>query len=132
MDKEETIMKKLIAIVLCIALALAFTGCGKKSETLKVGASVTPHAQILAIAKDILAAKDITLDVITVTDYVTPNEMVESGDVFANYFAHQPYQDDFNAQNGTHIVTIAGIHVEPMALYGGKQTDLAALGIAAE
>ena len=98
--------------------------------TITVCGTPVPHVEVLNIAKDILAAKDITLDVITVTDYVTPNEMVEAGDIFANYFAHQPYQDDFNAQNGTHIVTIAGIHVEPMALYGGKQTDLAALGIA--
>ena len=100
--------------------------------TITVCGTPVPHVEVLNIAKDILAAKDITLDVITVTDYVTPNEMVEAGDIFANYFAHQPYQDDFNAQNGTHIVTIAGIHVEPMALYGGKQADLAALGTAAE
>ena len=59
-----------------------------------------------------------------------PNSVVEAGDVFANYFAHQPYQDNFNAENGTHLVTIAGVHVEPMALYGGKQADLTALGIA--
>ena len=63
---------------------------------------------------------------------MTPNEFVENGDVFANYFAHQPYQDSFNAGNGTHLVTIAGIHVEPMALYGGQQADLAKLGIAAK
>ena len=100
--------------------------------TITVCGTPVPHVEVLNIAKEILAAKDITLDVITVTDYVTPNEMVESGDIFANYFAHQPYQDDFNEQNGTHIVTIAGIHVEPMALYGGKQADLAALGTAAE
>ena len=82
------------------------------------------------IVLSFLAEKGITLDVKEVTDYVTPNEFVENGDVFANYFAHQPYQDSFNAGNGTHLVTIAGIHVEPMALYGGKQADLAALGIA--
>ena len=62
-------------------------------------------------------------------DYVTPNTMVDAGDVFANFFAHLPYQDDFNAQNGTNIVSIAGVHVEPMGLYAGKQADLAALNI---
>lgn len=101
-----------------------------KGVTISVAATPVPHVEVLQIAAEILAAKDITLDIITVTDYVTPNEFVESGDVFANYFAHQPYQDNFNEGNGTHLVTIAGIHVEPMALYGGQQTDLTALGIA--
>ena len=101
-----------------------------KGTTISVAATPVPHEEVLKIAAEILAEKDITLDIIVVTDYVTPNEFVESGDVFANYFAHQPYQDNFNAGNGTHLVTIAGIHVEPMALYGGQQSDLAALGIA--
>lgn len=98
--------------------------------TITVCGTPTPHVEVFNVAKEILAAKGITLDVQTVTDYVTPNLMVEAGDVFANYFAHQPYQDNFNEENGTHIVTIAGIHVEPMALYGGKQADLTALGAA--
>ena len=99
-------------------------------KTITIAATPVPHVEVLKIATEILAEKGITLDVKEVTDYVTPNEFVENGDVFANYFAHQPYQDSFNAGNGTHLVTIAGIHVEPMALYGGKQADLAALGIA--
>ena len=101
-----------------------------KGTTISIAATPVPHVEVLAVAAEILAEKGITLDVKEVTDYVTPNEFVENGDVFANYFAHQPYQDSFNAGNGTHLVTIAGIHVEPMALYGGQQTDLAALGIA--
>ena len=60
---------------------------------------------------------------------MTPNTIVNDGDAFANFFAHSPYQEDFNAQNGTDLVTIAGVHVEPMGLYAGKQTDLAALGL---
>ena len=99
-------------------------------KTITIAATPVPHVEVLKIAAEILAEKGITLDVKEVTDYVTPNEFVENGDVFANYFAHQPYQDSFNAGNGTHLVTIAGIHVEPMALYGGQQSDLAALGIA--
>ena len=98
-------------------------------KTITIAATPVPHVEVLKIAAEILAEKGITLDVKEVTDYVTPNEFVENGDVFANYFAHQPYQDSFNAGNGTHLVTIAGIHVEPMALYGGKQADLTALGI---
>ena len=100
--------------------------------TITVAASPTPHAEILAVAKDILAAKDITLDIKEFTDYVQPNSVVESGEIFANYFQHVPYLDDFNAQNGTHIVSISAIHVEPMGLYGGKQTTLDALSTSAQ
>lgn len=96
-------------------------------QTIKVAASPTPHAEILAVAKEILAAKDVTLEVIEFTDYVQPNNVVDSGDVDANYFQHLPYLEDFNAQNGTKVVSVAAIHVEPMGLYGGKQADLSAL-----
>ena len=99
-------------------------------QTIKVACTLDPHSFVLDIAKKILAEKNITLEVTVVDDYITPNTMVDTGDVFANFFAHQPYQDDFNAQNGTHLVTIAGVHVEPMGLYAGQQADLAALGLA--
>jgi D-methionine transport system substrate-binding protein len=95
--------------------------------TISCAASPTPHAEILNIAKEILAEKDITLDIIEYTDYVVPNTVVDDGQVDANYFQHQPYLDDFNTENGTHIVSVAAIHVEPMGLYGGKQTTLDAL-----
>ena len=100
-----------------------------KGETIKVVCTLDPHSYVLAIAKEILADKDITLEVTIVDDYVTPNTAVNDGDAFANFFAHQPYQDDFNANNGTNLVTIAGVHVEPMGLYAGKQADLTALGL---
>lgn len=98
-------------------------------QTIKVACTLDPHSYVLEKAKEILAEKDITLEIVVVDDYVTPNTMVDSGDVFANFFAHQPYQDNFNAENGTNLVTIAGVHVEPMGLYAGKQADLAALGL---
>lgn len=98
-----------------------------KGTKISVAASPTPHAEILAVAKDILAAKGITLDIKEFTDYVQPNKVVESGEIDANYFQHVPYLDDFNKQNGTHIVSVAAIHVEPMGLYSGKQTSLDAL-----
>ena len=98
-------------------------------KTITIAASPTPHAQILKIAADILAAKDVTLSIIEFSDYVQPNMVVESGEIFANYFAHVPYQENFNAENGTTIVSIAPIHVEPMGLYGGKQADLTALTV---
>ncbi len=92
-----------------------------------VAASPAPHAEILAIAKNILAAKDITLEIMEFTDYVQPNNVVESGEVDANYFQHFPYLDDFNKNNNTHIVAVSYVHVEPLGLYGGKQTTLDAL-----
>ena len=86
-----------------------------------------PHAEILAVAKEILAAKNVTLDIKEFTDYVQPNKVVDSGEIDANYFQHTPYLDDFNAENGTHVVKVSAIHVEPMGLYGGKQTSLDAI-----
>ncbi len=96
-------------------------------QTITVAASPAPHAEILAVAKEILAEKNVTLEIMEFTDYVQPNNVVESGEVDANYFQHTPYLDDFNAQNGTHIVSAGAIHVEPMGLYGGKQKSLDAL-----
>ena len=98
-----------------------------KGQTITIAASPTPHAEILEVAKEILAAKDITLDIQVYNDYVVPNTVVDDGTVDANYFQHLPYLEDFNAQNGTHIASISAIHVEPMGLYGGKQTTLDAL-----
>ena len=98
-----------------------------KGQTISIAASPTPHAEILEVAKEILAAKDITLDIQSYNDYVVPNTVVDDGTVDANYFQHLPYLEDFNAQNGTHIVSISAVHVEPMGLYGGKQTTLDAL-----
>ncbi len=96
-------------------------------KTVSVAASPAPHAEILGVAKTILAEKNITLEIKEFTDYVQPNNVVESGEVDANYFQHVPYLDDFNAENGTHIVSVAQIHVEPLGIYGGKQTSLDAI-----
>lgn len=94
---------------------------------ISVAASPTPHAEILNVAKDILAEKKITLKIIEYTDYIQPNNVVESGEVDANYFQHTPYLDDFNKENNTHIVSVGAIHVEPIGLYGGKQKTLDAI-----
>lgn len=98
-----------------------------KGEKITVAASPTPHAEILAEVKNILAEKDITLEVTEFTDYVQPNNVVESGEFDANYFQHLPYLEDFNKQNGTHLVSAGTIHVEPLGIYGGKQKSLDAL-----
>ncbi|MGN1399356.1 MAG: MetQ/NlpA family ABC transporter substrate-binding protein [Erysipelotrichaceae bacterium] len=94
------------------------------NQTITVACSPTPHGEILSIAKDILAQKNITLEIMEYNDYIIPNTVVEDGTVLANYFQHLPYLDDFNANNNTHIVSVGAIHVEPMGLYGGKQTSL--------
>ena len=94
-------------------------------ETVSCAATPAPHCEVLEICKDILAAKGITLDIQEYDDYIIPNNVVEDGTVDTNYFQHQPFLDDFNAEHGTHLVTVAGIHVEPMGIYGGKQDSLA-------
>ena len=97
-------------------------------QTVSVAATPSPHAEILSdVVVDILAAKGITLKVLEFTDYVQPNNVVDSGEVDANYFQHLPYLEDFNAENGTHVVSVSAVHVEPMGLYGGKQSSLDAL-----
>lgn len=93
-------------------------------STVSVAASPTPHAEILEVAKQILAEKNITLKIVEFTDYVQPNNVVESGDCDANYFQHLPYLEDFNKENGTHVVSVSTIHVEPLGIYGGKQQSL--------
>ncbi|MBQ7010199.1 MAG: hypothetical protein IJN63_00695, partial [Clostridia bacterium] len=92
-----------------------------------VAASPAPHAEILAVAKEILAKKGITLEVREFSDYVIPNNVVNDGEIDANYFQHLPYLEDFNKENGTKLVSAGAIHVEPLGIYGGKQTTLDAL-----
>ena len=94
-------------------------------ETVSCAATPAPHSKVREICKDILAEKGITLDIQEYDDYIIPNNIVEDGQCDTNYFQHQPYLDDFNAEHGTHLVTVAGIHVEPMGIYGGKQDSLA-------
>ena len=93
-------------------------------QTVGCAATPAPHWEVLEVCVPVLEAKGITLDIQEFDDYIIPNDVVEDGTVDTNYFQHQPYLDDFNAQNGTHLVTVAGIHVEPMGIYGGKQTSL--------
>lgn len=118
------------------ALALAgvltaglLSSCGEKdSVTLKVGASPTPHAEILEnVVKGLLEKEGITLDVVTYDDYVLPNSNVEDGSIDANYFQHITYMNSFNADNGTHLVSVANVHYEPFGIYAGKTASLDAL-----
>ncbi len=141
-------MKKLISAILAGALALSLAACGATASTapaassgdaataeagdlagttIKVAASPTPHAEILEVAKELLAEQGIELEIIEFSDYVQPNTATESGEVDANYFQHQQYLDSFNEENGTHLVSVGAIHYEPFGIYPGKSDDLDAI-----
>ena len=100
--------------------------------SITVAATSVPHAEILEAAKTILAKEGWDLQVTEFTDYVQPNEVVESGDFDANYFQHQPYLDSFNDEKGTHLVSVAKIHYEPLGIYPGKENDLKNISDGAE
>ena len=102
----------------------AATDQGGELETIKVGATPAPHAEILEVIKDKLLEKGYQLEIVEYNDYILPNNAVQDGDLDANYFQHQPYLDDFNAQNGTTLVTVATVHFEPFGLYAGKTASL--------
>ena len=121
-------MKKVFAIVLCLALILSLGACAKKEDkTITVAASPIPHAEILKVAGDVLAKDGWTLKVTEYPDYVVPNTVVEDGEMDANYFQHQPYLDTFNAENKTHLVSVAQIHYEPFGIYAGTKSAVADL-----
>ena len=98
-----------------------------ENVTIKVGANITPHSEILEQAKPILAEKGITLEIVQLEDSITPNTGVIEGSLDANYFQHVPYLEQFNLENGSDLVSIGAIHYEPFGIYAGKTTDLAAL-----
>ena len=108
--------------------ASAASSAASEDKVIKVGASPTPHAEILNNAVAPLVEKaGYKLEVVEFTDYVLPNTATEDGEIDANYFQHIPYLDDFNAQQGTHLVNVAGVHIEPMSIYAGKTASLDAL-----
>lgn len=113
-------MKKIIAFA---AAALAFATVNAQ-KTLKVAATPEPHADLLNLVKDDLKAEGINLQVIEMTDYPTLNEVLEAGDIDANFDQHLPYMESFNKEKGTHLVAVAGIHVEPFALYSKKVSSI--------
>ena len=125
--------KKIVSLVLAIALTLALAACGGgNSKTIKVGATPAPHAEILEVVEDILAKDGYTLEIVEYDDYVTPNTSLEDGSLDANYFQHITYMNEFNVEHGTHLVSAAGIHYEPFGLYAGKTASLAELADGAQ
>lgn len=116
-------MKKIVSIVLALALVLSLgtlTACGSKKEdkVITVGASSTPHAEILEQVKDKLADEGYELKIVVYDDYVLPNTALEDGEIDANYFQHTPYLNSFNKENDTDLISAALIHYEPFGLYG--------------
>lgn len=123
-------MKRRIAVLtLALALVLSLAACGgsSNSKTLKVGATPAPHAAILEQAKPLMEEKGYTLEIVEYNDYIQPNNSVEDGSLDANYFQHITYMNNFNEENGTHLVSVAGIHYEPFGIYAGKTASLADL-----
>ena len=124
--------QKYIALLLCALLLTAFAACGSKDNgsgatKLKVGASITPHAEILREAAKILEKEGIVLEVIEYDDYIQPNIAVNDGSLDANYFQHLPYLTTFNAENGTKLVSLGNVHYEPFGIYPGKVKSIADL-----
>lgn len=120
-------MKKAIAIaVLCALVIGLLAGCGSSTDdkTITVAASPTPHAEILAVAAEVLAEQGYTLEITEYSDYVVPNNVVEDGEIDANYFQHQPYLDTFNEENGTHLVSVCAVHYEPFGIYAGTKSSV--------
>ena len=122
-------MKKLFVVLLSVLCVLSLAACGGKKDekTISVACSPTPHAEILEKAKEILAKDGWTLDIREFEDYVQPIKVVESGEIDANYFAHTPYLNDYNNENGTSQVVVGKVHYEPFGIYAGKKTSLADL-----
>ena len=117
-------MKKLLLTLAAMLAAGTLVCHAQAATTVKVGASPTPHAEILNAAKDMLKAEGINLEIIEYSDYVQPNVALDSKDLDANYFQHKPYLDDFNAQKGTKLSSMGGVHYEPFGIYAGKCKSL--------
>lgn len=130
-------MKKITSLILALVLAfslVSLSACGDKTnndntasgddKVITVGASATPHAEILEQVKQALADEGYELKIVTYDDYVLPNQALADGTLDANYFQHKPYLDSFNAKNGTNLVSVGIIHYEPFGIYGNGVTDL--------
>ena len=102
----------------------AVLGAREDSRTIKVGANITPHSEILEVVKPILAEQGITLEIVKLEDSITPNTGVIEGSLDANYFQHVPYLEQFNEENGSDLVSIGAIHYEPFGVYAGRTKDL--------
>lgn len=122
-------MRKFVVPFLTLSLAVSAAAaplavCAEEDKTITVAASATPHAEILEQAKPLLEEQGWELEVTVFDDYIQPNLVVESGDFDANYFQHIPYLENFNKEQGTHLVNAGGIHYEPFGIYPGTKSSL--------
>ena len=140
---KNSIIKKVAAAALTFTFIASFGACAKKTETgtaasaqasnnsqqivLKVGANITPHSEILEVAKPILEKEGIKLEIVKLEDSITPNTGVIEGSLDANYFQHVPYLEQFNKENNSTLVSAGAVHYEPFGVYAGKTKDLKAL-----
>ena len=148
--------RRLIVLALALCLVLGLAACGGNntanngtannntagntadsgdtadSKVITVGATPAPHAEILEVAKEVLAEEGYTLDIVEFDDYIMPNDAVEEGELDANYFQHITYMNQFNADNGYHLVSVGSIHYEPFGLYAGKTASIEALADGAQ
>ncbi len=122
-------MKKITAVILTLVLALGlFAGCSQKADNvITIAASATPHAEILEVVKQELAKEGWELQITIYNDYIIPNQVVEDGEVDANYFQHTPYLNTFNKEQGTHLVSVLTVHYEPFGIYPGTKNAISAL-----
>ena len=121
-------MKKLLILMLSAVLFASLSiSCAKKENDkniLTVAASPEPHKARLELVAEDLAKENITLKVTEFTDYITPNEAVETDEQVANFFQHIPYMDSFNKEHGYHLVSVGTVHIEPLALYSKKYGNI--------
>ena len=115
-------MKKLFVIALVLVLALSASAFA--ATKISIGATPAPHAEVLEIVRDVLAAQDIDLEIVVFNDYIQPNLAVENGQIDGNYFQHYIYLNSFNEENNTHIVPVIPVHYEPFGIYAGKCASL--------
>lgn len=123
-------MKKILSLILAGVLALGITSCGSSAsddKKITVAATPAPHAEILEQCKPLLKEKGYELEIKVMNDYITPNTATEDGEVDANYFQHINYLNNFNKENGTHLVNVAGIHYEPFGVYSNTLKSLSEL-----
>ncbi len=117
-----------LAVVLSCGLLVGCGGNAEDAKVIKVGASPSPHAEILVEVEEAVAAQGYTLEIVEYNDYVIPNTAVDQGELDANFFQHKPYLDNFNAENGTDIVSVAAIHFEPLGIYSSVVEEVSEIG----
>ena len=125
-------MKRIISVLLILTLSLTvLAGCGSSGSSddkkIVVGASATPHAEILEALKKLVEEKGYTLEIKVFSDFVLPNTSLSQGEIDANFFQHLPYLEDFNKENKTELVSAAGVHYEPLGIYSEKIKNLSEL-----